>query len=223
MLWEPFDLLTHVLHLALGFGAAGAAVVALSARKGGRLHRRAGWVFAAGMLIAAVTAWLFMIARPLPLAMIEATIALYALGTAILALHPRWRGARTGEWALFALLCLVMLGIGATAVRLHLAGTPLIVAPAAFFVILAYFAALDLRYLRAREVARLDRVRRHALRMALAVSETVRAPTITFADELGLPIPAIVFGSFLLVPLIYFAFAPAARRAAAGGVAAPAG
>ncbi|MGE0290614.1 MAG: hypothetical protein AB7I42_30120 [Bradyrhizobium sp.] len=220
MFWEPFDLLTHLLHLALGFGAAGAALVALSARKGGRLHRRAGWVFVAGMVIAAITAWLFMFARPLPLAMIEATVALYALGTALLALRPRRRGARAAEWALFALLCLVMLGIGATAARLYLAGTPFFAAPAAFFVILAYFAALDLRYLRAREVARLDRVRRHALRMALAVSETVRAPTITFADQLGLPVPAIVFGSFLLVPLIYFAFAPAARRAAAREVAA---
>ena len=155
--------------------------------------------------------------------MIEATVALYALGTAILAINPHWRGARSGEWALFALVCLVMLGIGATAVRLYLAGTPLIVPPIVFFLILAYFATLDFRYLRSAHVARIDRVRRHALRMALAVSETVRAPTITFADDLGLPVPAIVFGSFLLVPLIFFAFAPRTKRAGAGRIAAQSG
>jgi len=202
------DSLSEVLHLVLGFGAAAAAVIALAVGKGSRLHKQAGWVFVAGMTVAAITAWQFMIARPLPLAMIQATMALYALGTAVLAINPHWRLARSGEWALFALICFVMLGVVATAVRLFLSGTPFFIAPMTFFLILAYFAVLDWRYLHAGEVARIDRVRRHALRMALAVSETVRAPLLTFADELGLPFQAIVFGSFLLVPLIFFSFAP---------------
>jgi hypothetical protein len=210
----PFDVITHVLHLALGFGAAAAALAALAARKGGRLHRWAGWVFAAGMLVAALTAWSFMVARPLPLAMIEANVAIYALGMAILALNPRWRGARAGEYAMLALLLLTMLGVAAMGVRFALAGSPIALATLAMFAVLAFFAVLDLRYLRAGAVTRLDRVRRHVLRMALAASETVRAPTITFADDLGLPVPAIVFGTFLLIPLIYYGFAPQARRVA---------
>lgn len=211
-----FEQTNYIAHLVLGVGAAVAAVVALASAKGGRVHRWAGWVFAAGMAVAALTAWLFMIAAPLPLAMIQATFALYGLGTALLAINPHWRGARAGERALLGVLALVMAGIAAVSVRFALAGTPFFLAPAAFFAILAYFAVLDVRWLRrGSTVTRLDRVRRHALRMALVVSETVRAPTITFADDLGLPIPAIVFGSFLLVPLIYFAFTPQARRAAA--------
>ncbi len=215
MLGEPVDIASHVLHLVLGFGAAGAAIVALAVRKGGKLHRQAGWVFVTGMLIAAATAWVFMLDNPLPLAMIQATVAIYALGTAILALNPQWMWARRGEWSLLVLLGLAMLAICAVSIRFLLAGTPFFIAPAAFFAILAYFAVLDLRYLRADTVSRLDRTRRHALRMALAVSETVRAPSITFADELGLPVPAIVFGSFLLVPLIYFTFGPKAGKPAA--------
>ena len=215
MFWEPFDPVSYVSHVGLGLAAALAAILALAVRKGGRLHRRAGWVYVAAMVVAALTAWVFMIARPLPLAMIQATVCLYALATGILALNPHWRGARAGEIFLLGLLCLVMAGVAATAARLYAAGSPLFPAPLVMLAILAYFAMLDLRYLGMAAVPRLARVRRRALRMALAVSETVRAPAITLADDLALPVPAIVFGSFLLVPAIYFGFAPrTARRSA---------
>lgn len=212
MIWEPFDPLSYLLHVGLGFAAAIAAVAALAARKGGRLHRRAGWVYVVAMLTAAATTWVFMLTRALPLAMVQATVLVYAVGMAVLALNPRWRAARAGENALLALLCLVMLGAIATSVRLYLAGSPVFPAPLAMVAILGFFAALDVRYLRREHVPRSDRVRRHALRMALAVSETVRAPMITFADDFALPIAVIVFGSFLLVPAIYFAFAPRGGR-----------
>lgn len=197
----------NALHLILGFGAAAAAVIALGAGKGGRWHRRAGWVFFAGMTVAAVTAWMFMIARPLPLAMIQATTALYALGTAILAINPQWRAARTGEIVFLGLILVVLAGIAITGMRLTQSGGQVPPGPIAFGLIIAYFAALDVRFLFLTKPTPASRVRRHALRMALACSETVRAPLLTFADELGLPFPAIVFGTFLLVPLIYFAFA----------------
>ncbi|MGN3974951.1 hypothetical protein [Tsuneonella sp. SYSU-LHT278] len=215
MMTGTIDQLVHLAHLVLGFGAGAAALVALTVRKGGRVHRWAGWTFVGGMTVAAITAWLFMIARPLPLAMFEATVALYALGTAILALNPRWRGARLAEIALLGVLLLVMLAVAVVGVRLTLSGAGIGPAPLVLLLIFTYFAMLDVRWLRRGTIERIDRVRRHALRMALAVSETVRAPTITFADDLGLPVPAIVFGTFALVPLIYFAFAPQARRAAA--------
>lgn len=220
MFWEPFDPISYLLHVTLGVTAVFAAIAALAARKGSRLHRRAGWVFTVAMLVAAATTWIFMITHLLPQAMVQATVLIYAVGTAVLALNPRWRGARTGEFALFGLLCLVMLGALWIAARLYLRDSPLFPGPLAMFAILGFFAALDVRYLRLEHVSRIDRVRRHALRMALAVSETVRAPLITFADELAWPVPAIVFGSFLLVPAIYFAFAPRKRRARAAELAA---
>ncbi|MCT2560008.1 hypothetical protein N0B51_13575 [Tsuneonella sp. YG55] len=212
---SAIDQLVHLAHLVLGFGAGAAAIVALAVSKGGRVHRWAGWTFTGGMTVAAITAWIFMIARPLPLAMFEATVALYALGTAVLALNPRWRWARAGEVALLGVLLLVMLAVAVVGGRLMLAGAGVGPAPLVLFAVFAYFAVLDVRWLRRAAIPKVDRVRRHALRMALAVSETVRAPLITFADDLGLPVPAIVFGTFALVPLIYFAFAPQARKAAA--------
>lgn len=210
-----FDQLTHVLHLALGFSAAGAAVVALSARKGDRTHRYAGWVFAIAMTIAALTAWAFMIARPLPLAMVQATMTFYGLGMALLAINPHWQRAKAIEWALFIVLIVVLAGMIAVSVNLYRAGGPVpFVAPLIMAAIFAVFLVSDWRYLRLERVSRFNRLRRHSLYMALTLSFTVSAPLITFADDLALPVPAIVFGSFLLIPLVYYAFTPQAARAA---------
>ena len=208
------DEIAHFLHGAIGFGAGAAGLVALAVRKGGMLHRRAGWVFVAGMIFAALTTWYFMIARPLPLAMVSSTVTLYALGMALLAVNPQWPGARRWEWGLLALLALVMLGMLLTAANLYRSGSSFFPAPLAMSAIFLFFGVLDLRFLRSERPTQVARVRRHALMMALAVAQMVMAPTIIVAPDLGVPVPVIVFGSLLLVPLIYFGFTPAARRAA---------
>ena len=210
----------HLLHGIIGFGAGAAAVAALIVRKGGTLHRRAGWAFVAGMIFAALTTWYFMIARPLPLAMVSSTLTIYALGMALFAVNPHWPGARRWEWLFFAVLGTVMLGMLATAANLYRSGSNFFPAPLAMFAVSLIFAVIDLRYMRSARVAGVRRVQRHALFMALAVAQMVMAPTIIVAPDLGVPVPVIVFGSLLLVPLIYFGFAPAARRAAARAVAA---
>ena len=202
----------YLSHIVLGFGAAAAAIVALLVGKGTDWHRWAGWAFVVGMGVAAVTTYTFMPGDFRPLAIIQASTTIYALGMAILAINPRWSGARISEWALFVWLLLIMAGIVATGIALFVSGGGVAPGPMAFFAILAFFAVLDWRYLRAGAVGRIDRLKRHALRMALAVSETVRAPLLTFADDLQIPFPAIVFGTFLLVPLVYFAFTPAILR-----------
>ncbi|MBX7500347.1 hypothetical protein K3181_02665 [Qipengyuania sp. YG27] len=213
---------SHLLHAVLGFGAAGAAVVALASYKGGPWHRRAGWVFVAGMVVSALTAWMFMFDRPLPLAMVSATVTLYAIGNALLAVNPQWAGARRWEWGLLALIGMVMLGMLATAVNLYRSGSTFFPAPLAMCAIIGVFALLDWRYLRAAKVPRMDRLGRHRLFMALAMAQMVMAPTIIVAPDIGVPVPVIVFGSLLLAPLIYFGFGPAARRASARKVPADA-
>ena len=206
--------LNNTLHSVLGFAAAAAALVALVSAKGSRWHRRAGWLFVAGMAVSAVTAWLFMIARPLPLAMVSATVTLYSLGMALLAVNPHWRSARVWAWMLFCVLLVVMLGMLAVSANLYRTGSNFFAAPLAMFAIFAVFAVRDWRYLRAPAIGRIDRLQRHALFMALAVSQMIMAPTIILAPDLNVPVPVIVFGSLMLVPVIYFGFAPAARRAA---------
>ncbi len=157
-----------------------------------------------------------MIARPLPLAMVQATLTFYGLGMALLAVNPQWRGARVYEWALFVLLIVVIAGMIATSVNLIRVGGPVpFVAPLFMAAIFLFFLVLDWRYFRLERVSRFQRLRRHSLNMSLTLSFTVSAPLITFANELGLPVPAIVFGSFLVVPLVYYVFTPQAARAAA--------
>lgn len=214
------DGIAHFLHGAIGFAAGGTAIVALAVRKGGIWHRRAGWLFVGGMFFAALTTWYFMIARPLPLAMVSSTLTLCALGMALMAINPQCQSARKWEWALFGLLVLVMLGMLATALNLYRAGSTLFVAPLAMFAVFSIFAAIDWRYLRVQNVSRIARVRRHTLMMGLAVAQMVMAPTIIVAPDLGLPPAAIVFGSLLLVPLIYLGFGGVAKRTAARNIAA---
>lgn len=98
------------------------------------------------MTVAASTAWAFMLARPLPLAMVQATLTFYGLGKALLAVNSQWRRARAYEWSLFVLLILVIAGMIATSINLFRAGGPVpFVAPlfmAAIFVVLANQAQL---------------------------------------------------------------------------------
>ena len=160
------------------------------------------------MVVAALTTLTFMPGNFRPLAVIQACTALYGLGMALLALNPQWSWTRLAEWNVFAFLLLIMAGVAVTGTSLALAGRPTALGPLAFFIILTFFAVLDWKYLHAGDVGRLDRYKRHALRMVLVVSETVRAPLLTFANDLSIPFPVIVFGSFLLVPLVYVVFAP---------------
>lgn len=52
-----------MLHIAGGSAALLAMVIPMVAKKGGRLHRRAGWVFVAGMMIVSTTALILSAAR----------------------------------------------------------------------------------------------------------------------------------------------------------------
>ena len=51
----------HVAHVVLGVGASLAGIIALGVGKGSRWHRWAGWIFVGGMLLAAITTYIFML------------------------------------------------------------------------------------------------------------------------------------------------------------------
>jgi hypothetical protein len=52
-----------VIHIVTGSIALGTMIVPLAARKGGPAHRRAGWIFVAGMAFATATAFVMSLAR----------------------------------------------------------------------------------------------------------------------------------------------------------------
>lgn len=211
----PYSPLVYWPHVAFGIVSALLVLVAILAAKGSRLHRRSGQLFAAAMGIAAVTAILFSLVRFAPMALFSSVNVIYGLGAGILALRARNPAWRAVEYLLALVpLCLVLFVIVMTAMTALTAPEPL---PPPFYLfsalvagIFAYFFWTDVRFLRGTGVTPFSRFRRHALRMALAASETVRAPLISFGPPLlgDFTVPVYFLGPFLLIPAIYLLAMP---------------
>lgn len=212
----PFNPFVYWPHVVFGVGSAVLVLIAIFSAKGSWLHRRSGQLFAIAMGIAALTAVAFSFVRPAPLALFSSVSVLYGIGAGILALRPRKRAWRASEYFLVGVPIILVIGvIGMTAFAATSAPEPVppigFVLAALLAAIFGYFAWSDIRYLRASTVTPFERFRRHALRMALAAAETVRAPLISFGPPvLGEATGALYFfGPFLLIPVIYFAAMPA--------------
>jgi uncharacterized membrane protein len=174
--------LAFVIHIGAGAIALLAGVVAISVRKGGRLHRRAGTVFVVSMLVMAAFACYLAIVMPGQLANVLISIfALYFVATAWLAV---WRTAgRTGlpeKIALGASICLcipfvilaLQLAIGATPMfksAVPLKG-PVLVAIYGFTILLVLAAAGDARVVWAGGISGVARISRHLWRMCLGLT-----------------------------------------------------
>lgn len=215
----PFDPLVYWPHVVFGIGSALLVLVAVFSAKGSGLHRKSGQLFAISMGIAALTAISFSFIRPSPLALFSAVSVIYGIGAGILALRQRKGAWRALEYILTSVPVLLIFGaIALSAIGLATAPEEI---PAAMLVLTAivtvilcgifgYYAWTDYRYLRAEKISSFDRFRRHALRMALAAAETVRAPLISFGPPIfGEATGAVYFfGPFIIIPLIYFGAMP---------------
>lgn len=216
---DPFNPMVYWPHVVVGIGSVFAALLAIFSKKGARLHRAAGITFSAAMGIAALTAILFSTWRFAPPALVSAFSVIYAIGMAILSLRARSGAWKAVQWTLVTVpLVLGLVGLVAVAslfaqdmpptLRL-MAGIPASLVTI-FFLVVAF---KDVGFLRTAEVDRLRRLRRHALRMAIAAAEVVRAPLISFGPPIGpdgaFTFPLYFFGPFLLIPLVYFLAMPA--------------
>ena len=216
----PFHPLVYWPHVVFGILSIALALVAIFAAKGSRLHRRSGQLFAAFMGIAAITAILFSIVRFAPPALFSAFSVLYGIGMGILSLRVRRGGWKILQSVLPIIpLAMALLGVAALA-SLYLSPEPMPLAlklvmtiiVGAVIVFFGWLFVGDIKFLRAPAPDRLRRFKRHALRMAVAAAETVRAPLISFGPDLGpdgaLSFPVYFFGPFLLIPLIYYLAMP---------------
>lgn len=220
---DPFSPLAYWPHVILGISSILFAVLALSYPKGSRNHRWSGLAFFITMSVAAITAIAFSFVRLAPAALFSCAVVFYGLGTAVLSLRKREGFLRALQYALpliAVLITFASLAAGATAVfALPEAPVPFPVrALIAFLALLVgvFFASLaigDFRFLRDPAPEKTRRYRRHGFRMAIAATETIRAPFISFGPPLGadglLSFPVYFFGPFLLVPLIYYLAMPA--------------
>lgn len=206
---------TYYAHAAIGFGAAAMAVVALSSRKGGVWHRRAGQIFLVAMGFAAASALYFVVTRvPAPPVLISALVSIYAMVMAILSLRQRtgaWLTVQSISVALPFLIGLFYLSYVAAAVMLpDVPGYVGVLGPmaGALFLVIGW---KDIQFLRAKEVDRSRRLRRHAFRMALTCKVVISAPLQSFGppflgEEHSFQFYA--FAPFLVVPLIVLLATP---------------
>ena len=189
------------IHIAAGILAIPAGTAAVAARKGGRLHARAGTIFFGSMLVLGVTAAILEPFRtPDPGSPIAGLFVLYFIGTSWAA--ARRRDGRTGWFEILA--CVAALGTAALMVwdaRMNGATTP--AGPGVIYALATICLLAGLLDLNAilRTLSPAQRIARHLWRMCFAFFIATGSFFLGQQDVL----PAAVRGSPILFVL---AFAP---------------
>ncbi|MEO0590068.1 MAG: hypothetical protein AAFZ11_05850 [Pseudomonadota bacterium] len=207
---------TYYAHAAIGFGAAGMALVALFSQKGGAWHRRSGQIFLCAMGFAALSALYFVVARiPAPPVLIGALMSIYAMAMAVLSLKPQtgaWFAAQAASASIPFLIGLFYVSYLAAAIMIPDVPAYVGVLGPVTGILFLVIGWKDVAFLRARNVDRPRRLQRHGFRMALVCTQVVSAPLQSFGplflgEEHSFQFYA--FAPFLLVPLIVWLATPA--------------
>ena len=214
-----FVALAFVLHIAGGSVALLSGVVAICARKGGPLHRLAGNVFFAAMLVMAAFAAALAILRPGQIVnLFIAAFAIYLVATAWLtarrpagvacAAEKAALGVSIALCAPFALVMVqVATGIALFKTAFAIEG-PILIALVSFASIIALAALGDARVVIAGGISGRARIARHLWRMCVGLTlATGSAFTNGFARFLPGPyhVP-LVFFLPQFIPLVLLAY-----------------
>lgn len=180
--FSPATIGAVALHVGAGTVALLAGVVALSAAKGGTLHRRAGTIFVIAMLTMAVFADYLAVVRPDQLPnLIIGTFTFYLIATAWLTVsRPEGRNG-LAEKVAFAVILALFLPFGllslqlATGMRPFLRfgvgfEGPILIAIYTFTVLIGIAAVTDLKVLVAGGISGRARIERHLWRMCLGLA-----------------------------------------------------
>lgn len=195
-----------VLHVAAGFAALVAGLVAMLSRKGGPAHIRAGRMFYGGMMVAGATACVLAYLRPNAFLFLIGVMSLYLVHAgrrAVAAGAPDWRDHGAAIAMLLAGAVMVVLG------ALGVAGIEVLPLPAGLAVVLVVFggigaalSAADLRAFR-RDLSWSDKVARHLQRMTGAYIATTTAFIVVNGSFLP-PLVRWLGPTALLVPMIFW-------------------
>jgi uncharacterized membrane protein len=217
---HAMTLLAYVLHVGAGMIGLASGTIALIVRKGGYLHRRAGTVFIAAMVIMAIFAGYLAIAVPDQLVnLFIASFTLYLLATAWMTVRRKARSLGLFEkLALFIGLCLCapfailsfQLATGLTPLfksAVPFKG-PVLIAIYTFTAVLAVAAIGDARVVFGGGISGAARIARHLWRMCLGLAlATGSAFTNGFARLLPAPYhvpPVFFYPQFLPLALLFF-------------------
>jgi uncharacterized membrane protein len=212
--------ITFALHIAGGVVAMLAGLIALCARKGGRLHRGAGDLFVLAMVVMAIFAAALGVIRPGQIINVFiSAFTLYLVVTAWLTARHRDAVAGVPEkialavslalCAPFALLIFqIVSGVTLFKSAFRIEG-PILIALCVFSVIMATAAVGDLRVVIGRGISGTPRIARHLWRMCFGLALTFgSAFTNGFARLLPGPyhVPPPFFAPqlLMLVVLLYW-------------------
>ena len=170
------------VHISCGTLALFAGVVALSALKGGTLHRRAGTVFVIAMLIMAIAADYLAVVRPdqLPNLLIG-TFTFYLVTTAWLTVRRRESEHGFLEKAALAVVLCLFLPFAVLSFQIAAGMTPflrsavpfrgpVLIALYVFTAITGIAAVADVKVLVAHGISGKPRIERHLWRMCLGLA-----------------------------------------------------
>jgi hypothetical protein len=155
------------IHIAAGLLALPSGALAVAARKGGRLHARAGTGFFASMLVLGVTASILEPFREIPGSPISGLFVCYFITTSWVT--ARRRDGTTGKFEIVA--CAAALGLAALLAWGGLTGatTPAGRGPVFAFAALCLLAGLlDLNAILRAKLTPVQRISRHLWRMCFA-------------------------------------------------------
>lgn len=202
-----------VVHVGAGSLGALSGAVALTARKGGTVHRSFGTVFAIAMLTMAVFALYLSILRQ-PGTIISSIFTFYLVGTAWLTVRRKAGSIGLPERLAFAagLLCAVGIALSGVAAANSPTGRFLGYPPGVYAFVgtfAALAAAFDLKVVLRGGIAGAQRIARHLWRMCLGFFFAL-ASALT---QLQKVLPTHVLGLRMLYILLILAFTPLAMLA----------
>jgi hypothetical protein len=217
---SPATIAAFGLHVSAGTLALFAGIVALSAAKGGTLHRRAGTIFVAAMLTMAVFADYLAVARPDQLPnLLGGTFTFYLVATAWLTVSRPEGQYGLAEKIAFAVILSLFLPFAllsfqlATGMRPFLRSAvpfegPILIAMYTFTFVIGIAVVTDLKVLLAGGISGRARIERHLWRMCLGLAMAAGSAFTNGFSRL-LPKGVIPFGwyfvpQFIVLAVLFF-------------------
>lgn len=210
----PFDPISYYIHIAIGFIGLIAGLIALGTKKGSQPHIIAGRTFAISILIVSVTSAVLLSVRMVAPLLMATMTAVYAGGTAILALRTATPTVKTLEYGLSLAEAVVVMTFLFLAVPQVAQGNIPPIGPLVILAIPLILLLGDVNFYRKPGQRRRLRLLRHMSRMIWVLIVAIRAPIVEVNGVLQIPTPLILFAPLVIAPLMIFLFRKKIRRRA---------
>ena len=196
----PYSFIEYHGHMIVGAIWFVASLVAFFAKKGSRLHIRAGQVCIIAILLIGLSALVMLAVEFIPPLTLNAFTSAYAVITAWLALKPASAGVRRAEIGFTVFEAIIFSAFLVLALPNVLSGTIPAIGPLTVALVPLILLAGDINWHRKQGERAKLRVRRHLARMIFAFAIVLRAPLVEFetAGFYDMPDPILMVGPVLL-------------------------